>query len=289
MPHISHSFVAPSGLSLAVHDWGGNGDPVLLAHPTGFHGVVWQPVAERLVGRGRRVWSFDFRGHGDSDPSPDARYAWAEFADDADAVLDHLELRGNPRLLTAGHSKGGASLIDIALRDPQALRTIWAFEPIIFPVEVPTPGTPDNPMSNAARKRRSVWTSRDEAYTSYAERPPLDALHADALRAYVDYGLADRGDGTVELKCRPEHEAAIYMMGAANGLYAQLSRVAARVMVACGSDTMSIPPDVAALLVERMPHAALEIWEQHGHFGPIADPDRAVASMLDFAAAAVME
>ena len=59
MERTEHSFVAPSGLSLAVHDWGGGGDPVLLSHPTGFHGVAWQPVAERLVARGRRVWSFD--------------------------------------------------------------------------------------------------------------------------------------------------------------------------------------------------------------------------------------
>ena len=85
-----HSFVAPSGLTLAVHAWGGTGDPVLLAHPTGFHGVVWQPVAERLVDTGCRVWSFDFRGHGDSDPSPDGGYSWDGFADDAAAVLDHL-------------------------------------------------------------------------------------------------------------------------------------------------------------------------------------------------------
>ena len=80
----------------------------LLAHPTGFHGVVWQPVAERLVAAGRRVWSFDFRGHGDSDKSPDGEYSWDGFADDAGAVLDHLELRGEPSLVAAGHSKGAA-------------------------------------------------------------------------------------------------------------------------------------------------------------------------------------
>jgi len=74
MTRTEHSFVAPSGLSLAVHDWGGTGDPVLLSHPTGFHGVAWQPVAERLIARGRRVWSFDFRGHGDSDKTPDGTY-----------------------------------------------------------------------------------------------------------------------------------------------------------------------------------------------------------------------
>ena len=31
MTRTQHSFVAPSGLALAVHDWGGAGDPVLLS------------------------------------------------------------------------------------------------------------------------------------------------------------------------------------------------------------------------------------------------------------------
>jgi pimeloyl-ACP methyl ester carboxylesterase len=55
---------------LVAHAWGGAGDPMLLAHATGFHGLVWAPVADRLVASGRRVWSIDFRGHGDSDRSP---------------------------------------------------------------------------------------------------------------------------------------------------------------------------------------------------------------------------
>jgi len=43
----SHRFAA-HGIELVVHDWGGTGEPVLLAHPTGFHGRVWSPVAARL-------------------------------------------------------------------------------------------------------------------------------------------------------------------------------------------------------------------------------------------------
>ena len=42
--------------TLAVHAWGGDGPPTLLCHPTGFHGRVWAPVAERLIAAGRAVW-----------------------------------------------------------------------------------------------------------------------------------------------------------------------------------------------------------------------------------------
>ena len=198
-------------------------------------------------------------------------------------MLDHLGLRGEPSLLTAGHSKGAAALLSVATDDPGALARIWGFEPIVFPSEEPLPADPDNPMSVSARKRRAVWDSRDEAYTSYGARPPLAALRPDALRAYVDYGLRDRPDGTVELKCRPEDEASIYMMGAQNGLYAELPMVHTPTLVACGAESASIPPAFAERLVERLPEATLEIWVGHGHFGPLVDPPRAVASMLNFA------
>ena len=285
MPRTEHSFVAPSGLSLAVHDWGGTGDPVLLSHPTGFHGVAWQPVAERLVARGRRVWSFDFRGHGDSDKTPDGTYSWDGFADDAQAVLEHLELAGDPRLLAVGHSKGATSLMTVAWRLPDAIPRIWAFEPIVFPRYDASLQDPDNPMSASARRRRAVWPSRDAAIASYGSKYPLDVLTDEALHAYVDYGMRDLPDGTVTLKCVPEDEATIYTMGVVNGLWDRLAELRTPVLVADGETSTAIPPSLATQIVERLPRGTLELWPGLGHFGPMEDPDRAVCSILDFAAA----
>jgi len=281
---ISHRFTAPSGFNLAVHDWGGTGDPVLLAHPTGFHGRVWAPVAERLVTAGRKVWSFDFRGHGDSDPSPDGQYRWEEFARDALAVTDHLGLTGVGELLAVGHSKGGASLLWGAVHAPGTYPRIWTYEPIIVPVQAPILAGADNPLSAGARRRRDQWPSRADALASYASKPPLNALSADALEAYVDYGMRDRADGTVELKCRPQDEANMYMMGASLGLFPDLRRVEVPVLVACGATTNSITPEFAAAIADQLPTATLEVWSDRGHFGPIEDPDQAVESMLRFAA-----
>jgi pimeloyl-ACP methyl ester carboxylesterase len=279
----SHQFLASTGITLAVHDWGGSGDPVLLAHPTGFHGRVWAPVAERLVAAGRKVWSFDFRGHGDSDPSPGRTFRWEEFAQDALAVTHHLDLAGNPELLAAGHSKGGASLLWGAVREPVTYPRIWTFEPIVIPTESPILAGSDNPLSAGARRRRDQWPSRADALASYGSKPPLNELSADALEAYVDYGLRDLPDGTVELKCRPEDEATIYMMGASLGLFPDLVKVDIPVLVACGATTTSITPEFARAIADQLPHSTLEVWSDRGHFGPIEDPDQAVESMLRFA------
>ena len=178
-----------AAVPLAVQDWGGDGAPVLLAHPTGFHGTVWRPIATRLVAAGRHVFSFDFRGHGESDPSPSG-YAWDVFAEDVHAVVDALGLAGEPALLPAGHSKGGAAFLLAEAAAPGTFPCIWAYEPIVIPGE-PARLDEDDPLVRGARRRRDTWESRDAALAAFSSRPPLDVLDADALRAYVERGFRD--------------------------------------------------------------------------------------------------
>jgi pimeloyl-ACP methyl ester carboxylesterase len=279
----THSIPGPAG-RLAVHDWGGRGAPVLLAHPTGFHGRVWAPVAARLVGAGRHVWSLDFRGHGDSDApevSGDA-YAWGGFASDALAVTDHLGLAGDAELVACGHSKGAAALFLGEARRPGTYGRIWAFEPIVFPSDQVLPAD-EFPLARKARKRRNAWASIEEAYEAYSSKPPLNALTPESLRAYVEYGLRDRGDGVFELKCRPEVEAAVFSMAPAGGAWAIMPEVEAECVVACGEESRSIAPPLAELISQRLPHCRLEVWPGCGHFGPQQDPDACAASIVRFA------
>ena len=288
-PH-TYLIDGPAG-ALAVHDWavevgGRDGAPVLLAHPTGFHGRIWAPVAERLVAAGRRVWSLDFRGHGDSDAPVVAgdAYSWDGFAGDALAVVDHLGLAGNPAMIACGHSKGAAALLLGEARRPGTYPRIWAYEPIVFPD--PSAAPKDNfPLANRARRRRNEWASTEEAYEAYASKPPLDVMTPESLRAYVEYGLRDRGDGVLELKCRPEVEARVYAMAPANGAWSLLTEVGAEVVVACGEISRDIGPELAARIAQRLPHGRLEVWPGRGHFGPQQDPDACAASILRFAEA----
>jgi pimeloyl-ACP methyl ester carboxylesterase len=280
-PPRSRRFDA-GGLSLVLHDWGGDDHPVLLAHPTGFHGLTWAPVAARLVAHGRRVWSFDFRGHGDSDPSPDG-YRWSEFAHDVMAVARELDLAGASTLLACGHSKGAAALLLGEARESGMFARLWCYEPIVFPSDEPLEPQADFPLAEGATRRRAVWPSRDEAFEAYGSKPPLDVLDPDALRAYVDYGLRERPDAQVELKCRPEDEATMYSMGVANGVYPRLDDVRCPTLVVCGEHTDAIPPKLGEMIVERLPHGRLEVMPGVGHFGPMQDPDATVESMLRFA------
>jgi pimeloyl-ACP methyl ester carboxylesterase len=278
----SSSFVA-NGLRIAVHEWGGDGPPVLLAHPTGFHGVIWAPVAEHLVARGRRVFSFDFRGHGDSAaPGIDAEsYSWHGFADDALAVAHHLGIAGEPDLLACGHSKGGAALLLGEIAAPGTYARIWTYEPIMFAGTRPL--DEEFGMARAARRRRNEWPSIDAAVEAYASKPPMNVMRADALRAYVEYGLRLRDDGRYELKCRPEVEARIYTMGPTHGAFEHLAEIAAPVRVVCGATSTDISPAFGGRIAERLHRGSLEVMIGRGHFGPQEDPAATVESMLRFA------
>jgi pimeloyl-ACP methyl ester carboxylesterase len=286
-PHaITTPLVRPDAPALVVHDWGGDGPPVLLCHPTGFHGLVWRPIATRLVAAGKRVWSFDFHGHGDSEPADPSLgaggYGWDSYGRDVAAVADHLGLAGDPELVAVGHSKGATAILLADEQDPGTFPRAWCFEPVMIRSDELLPPDHDFPLAVNARKRRAVWSSPDEAYASYAGRPPLDALDPDALHAYVDGGLRQRDDGSWELKCAPEAEAATYAHGVAHGLWTRLGDLTARIHVVCGETTDAIGPAFAERIVERLPHGSLEVMSGVGHFGPIEAPVRAVASILAF-------
>ena len=257
--------------------------------------MVWAPVAARLVEAGRRVFSLDFRGHGDSEETPSGTYHWEGFAEDVLAVSHHLGIAGDPSVLAVGHSKGAAAILLAEEHEPGSFARIFCYEPIVFEgselgldsvafSESARAIDPlNNPMSRSAMRRRRIWDSRDQAYETYASKPPLSSLHPDALRAYVDHGLRDLPSGGVELKCHPEHEASVYAMGVMNGLWPLLPSIEARTVIACGEKSNTITPAYAAAIVGRMPNAELLTMPGLGHFGPMEDPDALAAAILRFA------
>ena len=48
-PRLHH--VQVGAQSLALWEWSGEGDPLLLVHATGFHARCWDAIARRLPGR----------------------------------------------------------------------------------------------------------------------------------------------------------------------------------------------------------------------------------------------
>lgn len=265
------------GVRVAVHDLGGEGPPLLLAHATGFHGRVWQPVADHLRDR-FHCWALDFRGHGDSWTPDDHHFAWSGFADDVLAVVDALDLR-HP--FGVGHSKGGAALLLAEEERPDTFRALYCYEPIMTPLLDPPGPDDEHPLAQGARRRREVFPDRQAAYDNYAAKPPFAALAPEALRAYVEHGFADQPDGSVRLKCRGEHEARVYAMGGTHGAFAGLTEVRIPVTVAAGWVGDGMPAAWAPAIAERLPAGRFLPHDDLGHFGPLEDPALVAAEIIE--------
>jgi pimeloyl-ACP methyl ester carboxylesterase len=261
------------GVELEVHDLGGDGPPLLLVHATGFHGLVWEPLASHLTGY--RRWSIDMRAHGDSTAPLGRSLEWDGFADDVLAVVDALGLE---RPFAVGHSKGGAALLLAEQRRPGTFGSLYCWEPVVMPPEIAIGYQPDNPLSNGARRRRPTFASHDEAFENYAAKPPFSRLDAAALRAYVDHGFAMNDDGTVTLKCRPENEADVYAHGTAHQAFRSLDLVRCPVTIAVGVED-TVPAIFGRPISAALPAGHIESHPELGHFGPLENPQIVAASI----------
>lgn len=258
-------------VSLALHDYNPESlaSTVLLSHATGFHGRVFDPVARELITTHHCV-TFDYRGHGDSTLPPDWPVRWSAYGDDALAAARYAA--GNGPVIGAGHSMGGAAIVMAALREPELFRALVLFEPVIFPpIRRETVSEP-NRLADGARKRRSAFASFDDALANYSSKSPLNVFHPDALYAYVMFGFRQLPDGSVTLKCSPEHEARTYETGAVHETWNELPKLTVPTWVISGIELDQSPSSIAPNIAALIPGSHFARYADLAHFGPMQDP-----------------
>jgi pimeloyl-ACP methyl ester carboxylesterase len=261
------------GVTLAVYDWGGPGPTALCAHANGFCGPLWQLVAESLSGELRLI-AYDARGHGDSSaPEPGPAYDWEELTRDAIALAEAL-CRDLPLAridLGVGNSMGGATLLAAAARRPDLFARLALIDPVVLPSGIDRMRIPaDNPMAEAARKRRPVFASRAAVVEAYRERRTFADWQPRALALYAEHGFRERGDGSVELKCSGEVEGALFSRAPGLDLHAEARalRVPGVLMHATRGD-FSI--EGYRELASNCAYLAVESLDS-GHLAPMIDP-----------------
>jgi pimeloyl-ACP methyl ester carboxylesterase len=109
MPHAD-----VNGQRIWYQDSRGPGLPLVLAHGFLMDSEMFAPQVEALAGE-QRVITWDQRGHGRTESTPDPFSYW-DSADDQRALLDHL---GVQRAVVGGMSQGGFIGLRFALRYPE--------------------------------------------------------------------------------------------------------------------------------------------------------------------------
>lgn len=271
-PVSVHRVQSTDGVELAVYDFGGDGPDLIAGHATGFHGRVYDPMLEHLDGF-RRI-SVDVRGHGDATAPDGLDYSWESCAEDLVAVIDALELGAKRPLFGFGHSMGAAALLMIAPKRPGLFAGLVCYEPVIYP-----PGVTDDDARlgvwvERTRRRRRRFASHEAAVANYAEKVPYSLLDPEALEVYVRHGFAPSADGAVEIKCHPDVEAQLYLMGPHHRAWDGLRQVECPVTLMRGSVLIPGPAYWAEAIVSELPNVLFLQVEGLGHLGPLEDPEQ---------------
>ncbi|MEU4446548.1 alpha/beta hydrolase [Actinosynnema sp. NPDC050801] len=115
---VDQRFVTSDGTALHVVDSGPSdaGSTTVLLHGWTLDHTSWDAVAAGLPGR---VLRYDHRGHGGSAPAPVGTATIARCADDlAELIADRVP---TGRIVLAGHSMGGMTIMALAEQHPSLL------------------------------------------------------------------------------------------------------------------------------------------------------------------------
>ena len=288
---LRRCFRVDDSIEIAARDWGGDKPIALLHHANGMCAATWSMVAEALSSE-FRVVAIDARGHGDSSapPAPDG-YPMHAFVDDLTAVARTLLTEsGRPRIAYGiGSSFGGMVTAIAEARNPGLFERIAMLDPPIHPDDTlraqldPSGGIvdPRQMISAQARKRTAVWPSRDVARDAWRDKPMFARWRTRAFELYLAEGFRDRSDGQVELKCRPDVEAAIFANSGDLDIYALAPQVSVPVLLVRAT-LGNLPAQAFAHLATLFPRCKL-LEPDLGHLMPLEHPERTVELLRRYA------
>jgi pimeloyl-ACP methyl ester carboxylesterase len=195
------------GGAMAALEFGPAGRPVdiVFSHANGFNGRTYRTILGPL-GADLRILALDLRGHGASTlPAViEGRQGWLEFRDDLLALLAAV---CEAPVVLAGHSMGGTSSLLAAAAEPDRVRALALFDPVIFPAEAQGADVADSPLVAGALRRRATFPNRQAAFEAYLGRGAFRTWSEEQLTDYVAAGFRDTPDGEVTLSCTSAWEA----------------------------------------------------------------------------------
>lgn len=275
--------VIPGGLVATIESFAaGPGAPLVhFAHATGMHAGIYTRLFELLAPRVNLVAS-DARGHGLTElaANPAALTGWTLYAADLTALL--ATLPPAPKLILAGHSMGATVSMEVAaaMADPPVAAVI--IEPAFVPFARAATWTgSSNPMVEQARRRRAVWPSRADVWAAYHGRGVFATWPDAALDAYLLRGMRDRADGSVELACAPEWEAATFA-GVSPHLEAAITGWQGGLTLLHGTVRSTVGLADAATIAAR-PSAVVRCFDGADHFVLLAEPAAIAEAILAYA------
>lgn len=242
----------------------GEGEDVLLISGLGDDHAVWGEAFD-LLAAGHRVVSFDNRGIGRSPLGPED-FTLADMARDA---LDVIDAMGVEVAHVVGSSMGGAIAQELALIEPERVRTLAL---------IGTWGSYDEHLARLLRHMAEL-PGLIEDLRHLQEVICLwvysGGAHMDGtVEALIEAALAAAGPGQAEEAFARTAEVAI-----AHDLGERLREIDVPTLVAVGDEDRIVPLRLSRALAATIPGARLEVLPERGH-QPFQEDASAFVSLL---------
>lgn len=226
-----------------------NGPALVFANSLGTTLELWDGIRSMLPGDIRMI-HYDMRGHGETSVPP-APYNMGALVRDAEALLDHLEVRD---CVFLGLSIGGMVAQGLAVKRLDLIRGLV--------------------LSNTAAKigQPDMWQER----VTSVETGGLEAIVDGVMDKWFTRGFRTSPDvepwRQMFLSTPPEGYCGCCAAIAGTDFYTPTSGLRLPTLGIAGSDDGSTPPDLVRETVELIPGARFELIRRAGHLPHIEQP-----------------
>lgn len=282
-PHEDSFIVSGDGTRLHLRSWGAEDGPIaVLIHGWTCNLSNFPRQVEHLVALGYRVFAYDQRGHGQSEPGAFA-YSTGVLADDLHAVLEVIVPEGQKALLV-GHSMGGITIMAWAGKytDEVAERAHHAVLLSTYARDAVAGFVSGTPLAAAPRLVPRFTEKVGDAILGAPVKLRHNRLHTAVLRysalcGYASYGAVKYTEEMVAA-CPPDVRSEWGHVLAAVDVIDGLRKLTIPTSVAVGQyDHLTPPADAEVIaaelrLIERLDRFA--VIRDSGHMLPLEQPDK---------------
>src|SRR5215813_7522169 len=118
-----------NGNRISYDEYGAGGRPLVLIHGLLMNRHMFDRLAPEMAARGNRVITVDLLGHGRSDrPADMSQYSMTFFAQQVEAVLDHLKIG---QAVIGGTSLGANVALEMAFQSPKRVKAMMVEMPVL--------------------------------------------------------------------------------------------------------------------------------------------------------------
>jgi pimeloyl-ACP methyl ester carboxylesterase len=252
--------IASNGIRIHVDEQGRGDLSLVFLHYWGGSSRTWGRVIAALPKLYRTI-AIDHRGWGESD-APASGYGLADLADDAQGVIEALDLK---RYVLVGHSMGGKVAQLMASRRTGGLAGLVLVAPSpAQPMALPPEAR--EAMAGAYSTRESVGAAIDQMLTAKVLSPEdREQVIADSLRG------------------APQAKAAWPRSTSLEDITRDVSAINVPTAVIAGElDRVDGVGLLKAELLPRIPHAVLHVLPGTGHLSPLEAPRELARLIGDF-------